>query len=80
VISSHSTVPVGEVCAQIKESGYAASKNVRIYGEEFEVLSDPFPNEVGIAVRVRSRRTSEVRHLQLPATLVHRVSSGQRAA
>ena len=80
VISSQAAVPPAEVCAQIKKSGYAASQNVRIYGEEFEVLSDPFPNEIGIAIRVRSRRTSQVRHLQLPATLIHRVGSPPRAA
>jgi hypothetical protein len=47
---------------------------VRIYGEEFEILSDPFPNDAGVAVQVRSRRTSQVRALQLPATLVHRAN------
>jgi len=62
-----------EICNQIKQRGYAESRVVRIYGEEFEILSDPFPNEIGIAVRVRSRRTSQVRALQLPVTLVHRV-------
>ena len=36
-----------EVCAHIKRSGYAQSQIVRIYGEEFEILSDPFPNERG---------------------------------
>jgi len=80
VIASQVSLPLAEVCAQIKKSGYAASQSVRIYGEEFEVLSDPFPNEIGIAIRVRSRRTSQVRHLQLPATLIHRVRSGSRAA
>jgi len=62
------------VCAQIKQCGYAQSQTVRIYGEDFEILSDPFPNEVGIAIRVRSRRTSQVRALQLPATLIHRAA------
>jgi hypothetical protein len=81
VISTQPTISVAEVCAQIKKSGYAVSQRVRIYGEEFEILSDPFPNEIGIAIRVRSRRTSQVRHLQLPATLIHRASHNlQRAA
>ena len=63
---------MGEVCEQIKKSGYAESQVVRIYGEEFEILSDPFPNGAGVAVQVRSRRTSQVRALQLPATLLPR--------
>ena len=63
---------MADICAQIKQNGYAQSQVVRIYGEEFEILSDPFPNEAGVAVQVRSRRTSQVRALQLPATLVPR--------
>ena len=66
---------MAEVCAQIKKCGYAESQVVRIYGEEFEILSDPFPNDAGVAVHVRSRRTSQVRALQLPATLVRRTNN-----
>lgn len=80
MISSQFGLPIAEVCSQIKKSGFGASQHVRLYGEEFEVLSDPFPNEVGIAIRVRSRRTSQVRQLQLPATLIHRVTSSTRRA
>jgi len=78
VLGTQVVLPIAEVCAQIKKSGYAASQNVRMYGEEFEVLSDPFPNEIGIAVRVRSLCTSQIRHSQLPAALIHRVSEHPR--
>jgi hypothetical protein len=30
-----------EICARIKHLGYAKSGRVRLYGEEFEVVSDP---------------------------------------
>ena len=80
IVTFSQALPTAEVCALIKKSGYAESQKVRIYGEEFEILSDPFPNEIGIAIRVRSRRTSQVRHLQLPATLIHRVSNGPKQA
>ena len=70
VNSSRNTLSTAEICDQIKQRGYAQAKVVRIYGEEFEILSDPFPNEAGVAVHVRSRRTSQVRALQLPATLI----------
>ena len=78
--SSQDTLPIAEICAQIKKCGYAESQVVRIYGEEFEILSDPFPKDEGVAVRVRSRRTSQVRALQLPATLVRRTSDASRGA
>jgi hypothetical protein len=78
VITSQVGPPTVEVCAQIKRYGYAISQKIRIYGEEFEVLSDPFPSAGGIAIQVRSERTSLARTLQLPATMVHRVTQDVR--
>jgi hypothetical protein len=73
VNSSSSSLPP-EICAQIKKFGYATSQKIRIYGEEFEVLSDPFPSDGGIAIEVRSQRTAQARLLQLPATVIGRVN------
>jgi hypothetical protein len=73
VITSQGSLPTAEVCAQIKKFGYAMSQKIRIYGEEFEVLSDPFASDDGIAIHVRSKRTLQIRILQLPATVIHRV-------
>jgi hypothetical protein len=74
VDSSQKSSISAEVCADIKRNGYSQSQIVRIYGEEFEILSDPFPQDSGVAVQVRSRRTSQVRALQLPAMLVRRTN------
>ena len=71
--TSNGSLPAAEVCAQIKKFGYAISEKIRTYGEEFEVLSDPFASDGGIAIHVRSRRTSQTRVLLLPATVIHRV-------
>jgi hypothetical protein len=54
----------------VKKFGYAMAEKIRLYGEEFDVLSDPFLTTEGIAIHVRSRRTSELRVLTLPATLL----------
>jgi hypothetical protein len=51
--------------------GYAASSRVRIYGEDFEVLSDPFPEAGGVAVQVKAQKDSRIRVLQLPATVIN---------
>jgi len=75
VSTAQANLPPAEVCARIKSFGYAASQRIRIYGEEFDVLSDPFPSADGIAIHVRSKRTSQTRVLQLPATIVHTASS-----
>jgi len=45
-----------EVCSGVKRLGYRAKQTVRLYGEEFEVISDPFPESGGIAITVRAKR------------------------
>jgi hypothetical protein len=64
---------VSEMCAHVKHLGYAAPGRIRLYGEEFEVVSDPFPEDDGIAVHVKTKSNSTVRVLQLPATVVQSV-------
>lgn len=64
---------MSEVCAHVKHLGYMASGRVRLYGEDFEVVSDPFPEADGIAVRVTTKKDSKVRVLQLPATVLRSV-------
>jgi hypothetical protein len=64
---------VSEVCARVRHLGYAASERVRLYGEEFEVVSDPFPEADGIAVHVTTKKDSRIRVLQIPATVLQSV-------
>ena len=72
---------VSEVCAHVKHLGYAVSRQVRLYGEEFEVVSDPFPEADGIAVHVTTKKDSKIRVLQLPATVLQSVRGrGSNAA
>ena len=61
---------VEEACARIKQLGYVASRCVRIYGEEFELLSDPFPQADQIAIRAQAKSDSRVRILRLPVSIV----------
>ena len=80
-LESASVSEISEICAHIKHLGYGASGLIRLYGEEFEVISDPFPENDGIAVQVKTKRNSTVRILQLPATVVQSVKGrGRKAA
>lgn len=56
--SSLSSPPTFQACAEIRKFGYAISQKIGIYGEEFEVLPDPFPNDGGVAIKVRSGEKS----------------------
>jgi hypothetical protein len=64
---------IAEICAGVKRLGYGASQNIRLYGEEFEVISDPFPEAGGIAIRVKTKRSNGTRVVQLPATVLQSV-------
>jgi len=52
---------------------------VRLYGEDFEVLSDPSPEGGGIAVEAKAKKDSRVCVLRLPATVLQSVK-GQVAS
>jgi hypothetical protein len=62
-----------QACEDVKNLGYAAPGRVRLYGEEFELISDPFPEADGIAVHVKTKKDATVRVLRLPATVLQSV-------
>ena len=64
---------ITEVCDNVKRLGYCASQSIRLYGEQFEVISDPFPESGGIAVSVKTKEGDGIRLLQLPATVLQSV-------
>jgi hypothetical protein len=64
---------IAEICEGVKRLGYGASQNVRLYGEEFELISDPFPEAGGIAVNARTKKSEGTRVVQLPATVLQSV-------
>jgi hypothetical protein len=61
---------VVDICARVKNLGYTTSGHVRLYGEEFEVVSEPFADADGIAVHAKSSKNPKVRVLRLPSTVV----------
>ena len=72
--SQHDVSPsIAEVCASVKRLGYGVNQRIRLYGEDFEVISDPFPEAGGIAVSVKTKKGQAIRVVQLPATLLQSV-------
>jgi len=69
-----------EVCAGVRRLGYRAKQTVRLYGEEFEVISDPFPESGGIAITVRAKKNDSIRVLHLPATVLQSLKGAWRRA
>ena len=63
-------------CAKIKDLGFKTSKHIKMYGERFEIVSDPFDEGAYIAVRATSGNDPGVRTIRLPIALL--VGQAQR--
>jgi hypothetical protein len=61
---------VSDICAKIKNMGYAVSKRVRLYGEEYEIVSDPFIENQEIVVEAKTKKDPAVRMVRLPSTVL----------
>jgi hypothetical protein len=70
VAPSHHDAQLCDLCDRLIQLGYAQSKRVRIYGEEFEMVSNPFPQGKGVAVQAVSKREPKPRVLQLPLPIL----------
>lgn len=76
---SQSSAELHYICDKLKDMGYAEARRIRIYGQEFEVISNPFPEGNGIAVRAIARRESVERIVRLPLPVVQTVARRKTA-
>jgi len=60
----------GLICERLKKFGYASSRHIRLYGEEFDLVSNPFPDGNSFAVEAVARSSGEVRRMLIPLSLV----------
>ena len=62
-----------EVCEKLKALGYAERNRIRIYGEEFDLVSNPISDQLGISIEARSRKTGNPRRLRIPLPVLRMV-------
>jgi hypothetical protein len=71
VLETHTTGrSPSENTARIKNLGFTASKQIKIYGVRYELVSDPFEDGECTSVRVISENDRTVRTLHLPAAIL----------
>jgi hypothetical protein len=61
---------VSDRCAKIRNLGFRASMNVSMYGKRYEIVSDPFDEAGGVAVRATCGSNPEIRTLRLPIAIL----------
>ena len=59
-----------ENCARIKDLGFTTSKHIKMYGERFELVSDPFVQGDYTAVHAISANDRGIRELRLPTAIL----------
>jgi hypothetical protein len=69
----HQDVEQQIICARLQELGFAREKHIRLYGEEFELVSNPVPDGDGFAVEGLTSASNKVRRVGIPLTLVQTV-------
>jgi hypothetical protein len=69
------------LCERIKRLGFAQNTQVRLYGELFDLVSDPVSiAENLVFVDARERKSGELRRVRIPLTIIQTVRQGNRAA
>jgi hypothetical protein len=64
------TPPRCVTCQRIMDLGYVAGKHVSLYGEHFEIASDPFVDDDWVAIRVTSENDPTIRTIRLPVSIL----------
>jgi hypothetical protein len=59
-----------ENCAKIRALGFTISKRIKLYGERFELVSDPFDDDGCTAVHAISGNDPRMRTLRLPVAIL----------
>ena len=61
---------ISDDCIKVKELGYSPSHSINMYGEQFQIVSDPFPDGNGVAVYVTTVKDPGKRTLRLPTSIL----------
>ncbi len=66
-ISNH---PHSKSCERIMDLGYITGRRVNLYGEHFEIASDPFVDGNWVAVRVIGENDPTIQTIRLPVSIL----------
>jgi hypothetical protein len=64
-----------ELCERLQTLGYAQRNTIRMYGEEFDLTSDPVAEGNGFAIEAISRKSGSVRRVLIPLSVVQMVTN-----
>ena len=59
------------ICATLRELCYASQRHIRLYGEDFLLVSNPVPDGDGFAVEGIVGASATLRRIRIPLPVVH---------
>ena len=59
-----------ENCARIRDLGFTTSKHIKMYGERFELVSDPFEEGAGTSIHALGGSDPTIRTVHLPVSIL----------
>lgn len=69
------------LCERLKRLGYEKNKQIRMYGEEFDLISDPITiSDHLYVVDAIERKSKSLRRVRIPLPIVNMVRQDLRAA
>lgn len=69
------------VCERLKRLGFARENQVRLYGSQFELVSDPLIVDSDLVfVDAVEKKSGERRRVRIPLTIVRMAAEGMTAA
>ena len=69
-----------EVCERLKALGYEHRKRILMYGEEFDLASNPVPDENRFAIEAISRKSGTARMVRIPLSVLRMITSDLEAS
>ena len=69
-----------EVGERLKALGYTHPNRIRMYGEEFDLISNPIPDENGFAIQAISRKSGLARRLRIPLSILQMITKDLAAS
>jgi hypothetical protein len=61
------------LCQRLERMGFRCGRLIRLYGEEFQLLTGPSPAGKSYEVLGVSRKSGSLRHLLIPLSLVRMI-------
>ena len=69
------------ICERLKRMGYSKDQQIRMYGEEFDLVSDPITiSEHLVVIDAIERGSKTLRRVRIPLTILNMVRHELRVA